>query len=102
MPKHPKYPKLNADQLHDMIKEYDIHFDGPVSSSEWPLPHVQTFQSVRDVDRVRYEEYGPDEKRGLLAVAQMKERVHKLIRTGTNCRKQRENESTWRNHTEPH
>ena len=94
-------PKLTPEQHRSLIEEYDICFDGPVSSSDWPTQYVDIFRPVHDIGRLRYEEYKPNERRAMLTVAEMKDRIARLNHIASNCRKQRENEATWRGLTEP-
>jgi hypothetical protein len=93
--------KLTPEQYRRLIKEYDICFDGPVPSEDWPTQYVDIFRPVHDIKRLRYEEYKPNEKRALLTVAEIKGRVARLNRIAYNCRGQRVNEATWRGLTEP-
>lgn len=97
MPKRDKDRKLTAEQHRELAEEYNICFDGPTPPSSWPVQYAEIFRNIRDIERLRYDEYGPNEKRGML----MKDRVVRLTRIAYNCRKQRENEATWRGHTEP-
>ena len=94
-------PKLTPEQHRSLIEEYDICFDGPVPSEDWPTQYVDIFRPVHDIKRLRYEEYKPNERRALLTVAEIKDRVARLNRIAYNCRKQRVNEATWRGLTEP-
>lgn len=94
-------PKLTAEQHRKLVEKYNIHFDGPIPASSWPAQYVQVFRNIRDIARVRYEEYKPSERRKMITVAEMKDRVAKLNRIAYSCRKQRENEATWRGLTEP-
>ena len=94
-------PKLTPEQYRSLIEEYDICFDGPVPPEDWPTQYVDIFSQVHDIKRLRYEEYKPNERRAILTVAEIKNRVARLNRIAYNCRKQRENEATWRGLTEP-
>jgi hypothetical protein len=94
-------PKLTPEQHRSLIEEYDICFDGPIPSSGWPTQYVDIFRPVHDIKRLRYEEYKPNERRAMLTVAEMKDRIARLNRIASSCRKQRENEATWRGLTEP-
>jgi hypothetical protein len=101
MPRREKDVKLTPEKHRGLIEEYDVCFDGPIPPSSWPVQYMDIFRNIRDIERLRYDEYGANEKRGMLSVGEMKERVLRLIRIAYNCRKQRENEATWRGHTEP-
>src|SRR4051794_13215529 len=94
-------PKLTPEQHRTLVEEYNIHFEGPIASSSWPEQYVEIFQPIRDMGRLLYEEYKPNERRGVRTVAEMKDRVARLNRIGYSCRKQRENEATWRGLAEP-
>jgi hypothetical protein len=93
--------KLTDEQHRKLVEEYNIHFDGPIPPSRWPNRYAEVFRNILDIKSLRYDEYRPNERRGLLAVAEMKDRVAKLTRIAYSCRKQRENEATWRGLTEP-
>jgi hypothetical protein len=101
MPNREKDPKLTPEEYRKLIETYNIHFDGPIPSSTWPVEYGKIFQNIRDIERLRFDEYGPNEKRGLLPVAEMKDRVARVNRIAFNCRRQLENEATWRAHAEP-
>jgi len=94
-------PKLTAEQHRELVEEYNIYFDGPIPPSSWPVQYTEIFRNIRDIQHLRYDEYGPNEKRGPSTVTQMKNRVLNLNRIAYTCRKQRENEATWRGQTEP-
>jgi|SRR5271167_4055427 len=93
--------KLTAEQLRDLIGEYNIHFEGPIPPVAWPLQYSEVFQNIRNIDRTRYDEYESNENRGPITVAKLKKRVLKLNRTAYDCRRQRVNEASWRQDTEP-
>jgi hypothetical protein len=94
-------PKLKPEQHRNLVERYNIHFDGPILPSSWPDQYVNIFGNFREIKCLRYEEYKPNERRGVRAVAEMKDRVARLNRIAHSCRKQRENEPTWRGLTEP-
>jgi hypothetical protein len=94
-------PKLTPEKHRSLIEEYDICFDGPIPSSRWPTQYVDIFRPLHDIKHLRYEEYKPNERRAILTVAEMKDRIARLNRIASNCRKQLENEATWRGLTEP-
>lgn len=101
MPNREKDTGSPPKDVRDLIEEYNISFDGPIPPSSWPVLYRDIFQNIRDIERLRFDEYGPNEKRGMLSVAEMKVRVRRLIRIAQDCRKQRKNEVGWRLHTEP-
>ena len=95
-------PKLTPEQHRQLAEKYNIHFEyGPIDPALWPSQHAETFHIIDEIRRLRYQEYVPSERRGALAVAEMKGRVARLNRTAQSCRKQLENEATWRGLTEP-
>jgi hypothetical protein len=94
-------PRLKPEQHRKLVKEYNILFEGPIPPSSWPPKYAEIFQNIRDIKHLLYEEYKPNDRRSMLAVAEMKDRVVKLNRIAHSCRKQRENEPTWRGLTEP-
>jgi hypothetical protein len=87
--------------LRQRIRDYGIVFEGPRPSQQWPSHYAGVFSKIHNIDRVRFDEYRPDENRGLLAVAQVKDRVVTLNEIAYHLRQNRENEQTWRLQTEP-
>jgi len=93
--------KLTAEQLRDLIWEYNIHFEGPIPPVAWPPQYSKVFQNIRNIARTHFDEYESNENRGPITVAKLKNRVLKLNRTAYDCRRQRVNEASWRQDTEP-
>lgn len=92
---------LTAEEHRNLVKAYNIHFDGPRPPSSWPDQYAEIFRIIYDIKGLRYEDYKASERRGMLAVAEMKNRVARLNHIAQICRDQRENEATWRGLTEP-
>ncbi|KAF8865623.1 hypothetical protein BDZ45DRAFT_736191 [Acephala macrosclerotiorum] len=42
---------------HNLIKKYNIHFDGPIDAEEWPSSHRATFISIKKLGRSEFVEY---------------------------------------------
>lgn len=99
MTKRQKEPKLTPKQIRALIAEY-IQFDGRSLASCWPAQYADTFSQVRDISSMRYDQYGPNEKRGPLEVAEKKRQVSELTNSAEECRKASDNETTWRFGTE--
>jgi hypothetical protein len=93
--------RLTAEEHRRLVEEYNIHFEGPTTPSEWPGQYINTLRVIYDIKDLRYDGYKSSERRSMLAIAEMKDRVGRLNRIACNCRKQRENEATWRGLTEP-
>lgn len=93
--------KLSAEQIRDLIQQYNISFVGPVPPSSWPTQHIDVFQQIRNISQERYEKYGPKEQKGILEVEETKKRVRRLNNIAYDCRTQRLNEAGWRLNTEP-
>jgi hypothetical protein len=41
----------------NLIKEHNIHFDGPVDRAQWPSVHFQTFSNIQRLGRMEFAEY---------------------------------------------
>ena len=85
-----------AERLRTWIAKYNIIFEGPVPSQEWPSQYKNILSSVREIDRIRYDEYGPKDNRGLLTVTEIKARVSNIREVAYTCLRSRANEQTWR------
>jgi hypothetical protein len=85
-----------AERLRSWIAKYKIVFEGPLPSRKWPHQYSTIFRSIRDIDRVRFEDYAPNEYRGLLTVSEIKARVANINKIAYTCRRARANEQTWR------
>jgi hypothetical protein len=90
----------DGERERELIEEYEICFEGPIPPSRWHSKYTDIFRTIRDIERLRYDEYGHNEKRGILPVAEMKARVRRLNLIAYRDRKTRENEATWRAHAE--
>jgi hypothetical protein len=91
-------PKLTDDQFRDLIEEYGIYFDGPIHKSSWPAQYADIFQKIKDISRSEFDDRGTThDERG----PSLRSRASKLSKVAYSCRKRRENEATWRLHTEP-
>jgi hypothetical protein len=101
MPKVRKLPKLTPDQHRALVEEYNISFDGPIFPSRWPAQYEHIFQKIRDIQCLRFDEYRPEGTMEIPTVSEMKNRVLELTDIAHDCRRRRENEATWRAHTEP-
>ena len=82
------------------IGKYEIAFEGPLPAGKWPAQCESIFRSIREIDRIRFDDFGPNDNRGLLTVAQIKKRVTNINEVAYTCRKDRVNEQTWRLKTE--
>lgn len=93
---------LKRRRFRELIANHDIEFRGPIPPSKWPERYKNIFDRIRDIDRERFDEYQPGERRAILSVAQMKERVRKLVSATAAARRELVNEYTLRLRTEPH
>jgi hypothetical protein len=87
--------------LRQLIKDYGIVFEGPRPPQQWPSHYAGVFSEIHNIGRVRFDEYSPGENRGLLTVAQVKDRVVTLNEIAYHLRQNKDNEQTWRLETEP-
>jgi hypothetical protein len=94
-------PKLTVEERLDLIEEYKICFEGPIPAGRWPVQYQKIFEDIRNIQRMRYDEYEVNDSRDLITVAAMRRRVRELNQTAYDCRKKRENEDTWRARIEP-
>jgi hypothetical protein len=92
---------LTPEQYRSLIEEYGIRFDGPIPSKDWPTQYVDIFRPIHDIKSLKYEEYSPNERRAMITVAEIKDRVARLNRIAYTCRMHQENEATWRGLAEP-
>lgn len=84
----------------NLIDRYDIVFDGPIPSREWPNTYASVFQKLREIEDVKYEKYIPT-LTGQSEInhysGPISERVANLIRIAYDYRNSWANESDWRN-----
>ena len=92
---------LTPEELGALIRQYRINFEGPLPPSDWPAPYAETFQTIRNIGRLQYEDYRPNEWKTVHDVEEAKRSVRKINRTAYSCRRQRLNEDGWRLRTEP-
>ncbi|OKL64176.1 hypothetical protein UA08_00535 [Talaromyces atroroseus] len=103
-PKTKKSVKDRMCERQNLIKAYDIVFDGPIAPRQWPRQYVPIFQKIRDIEDVKYERYvsflTTEENETNDPLAPITDRVANLIRVAYDMRNSLANESTWRLHTE--
>jgi hypothetical protein len=86
-------------QLHTLIKKYNIHFDGEKSRDNWPTSHAQTFSNIKKLGMTDFLEYRDiitiesDEKPWREQTRRRAERIASLAKI---CRDGRKNEAGWR------
>jgi hypothetical protein len=100
-PKKEKKQKLTPEEVHRLMDEYQIVFEGPLIPSQWPAAYRDTFEKISQIKSVKYDRYGEDgrlnDRTTVLAnVSEMKWRAWNLRNEAHQCRHHRENEETWR------
>ncbi|KAL2007738.1 hypothetical protein VTN00DRAFT_7720 [Thermoascus crustaceus] len=87
----------------DLIDKYNIVFDGPIPSREWPVQYAPIFHKLREIEGVTYEEYldklacQPEKNPYPSPIT---ERVAELTRVAYDMRNSLANEATRRSGTE--
>jgi hypothetical protein len=87
----------------DLINKYDIVFEGPIPSREWPVRYASIFGKFREIEDIKYESYATNLSSRPGAnhfPSPITERVAELIRVAYDQRNSLANEATWRNATE--
>jgi hypothetical protein len=95
--------RQNKATERNLIEKYDIVFDGPIPSREWPIKYVPIFQKFREIEDVKYERYIGTlitQNQANHYSCHIFERVADLIRAAYDMRKSLANEATWREGTE--
>lgn len=82
-----------------LIKEYRIHFDGPVGEDKWPAGHRKAFDNIRKLGRTEFAQY----RESISADSefhpwreQTKRRAERIADLARLCRDGRRNEAGWR------
>ncbi|KAL2831480.1 hypothetical protein BDW59DRAFT_140211 [Aspergillus cavernicola] len=94
--------KLSLDEQRALIDEYGIRFQGPLLSTQWPASYALIFSKVREIEDVKYERYRSslDSCPRKIQRVRTLNRVHRLVRGVSDCRKSSLNEEEWRRSTE--
>ena len=95
-------PKLSDHQMRVLIKQYKIHFKGPLSPFQWPDDHPDIFTKVRQIRLKEFDTYKPDESTDNgPSVEELKNCAWELVRIANLDRKNDTNELGLRMSTEP-
>jgi hypothetical protein len=105
MPPRGKKEALRPEEERRLMEEYEISFDGPLLSRDWPPQYKENFEKIRQIGRETYDDYGKDGRLDhrltvLPNIPQIKRRASKLRSQAYRCRQQRVNEATWRTSVE--
>ncbi|KAL4984163.1 hypothetical protein BDW68DRAFT_193791 [Aspergillus falconensis] len=96
--------KLSPQGQHTLIRKYSISIDGPIRRQDWPQRYAPIFGLVRDMERVRYDDYLTKDNAGddarIVFVGNMCNRVNKIVSRAYALRASLDNEETWRYRTE--
>lgn len=68
-------------RIDGLIRERKIDFEGPAPPRQWPSLYKHVFQSIRDIDRIRYDEYQRDPNFEKRQRKYLKDRVRDLRET---------------------
>lgn len=96
---------MNSDEERELIAKHKIKFLGPLPDSRWPAHYVPLFEPLREIEKVKYDEYVREAKRrkGIPEGRQMRETIRntqRLQNTANYCRKTGAQEQDWRANTE--
>ncbi|PVI00855.1 hypothetical protein DM02DRAFT_728324 [Periconia macrospinosa] len=61
-----------------LVCEKKIDFEGPAPPKDWPNQYQHLFQSIREIDRIRYDDYKVDKRVEKRRLKKLKERVATL------------------------
>jgi hypothetical protein len=86
-------------QLHTLIKKYNIHFDGEIDEDKWPINHKVTFGNIKRLGETDLREY-----RDIVTIEsdekpwreQTRRRAERIAELANFCRDGRKNEAGWR------
>ena len=91
---------MTAQQKHrDLVKEYNIFFDGPTDQAQWPTAHFQTFSNIQKLGRTGFAEYRESvtvDSEDKPWREQTKSRAERIASLARICREGRKNEAGWR------
>ena len=98
----PKTKLTIREELLALIKDHNIHFDGPVPPRQWPSQYRHHFQVIHEIGRVRYAEYKLDKKVPRGRVKDFRNRVYSLREKAYHFLDNPSlNETTWRDLEQP-
>lgn len=83
----------------NLIKEYNINFDGPIDRALWPSAHFQTFSNIQKLGRTGFAEYRESvtiDSEDNPWREQTKRRAERIATLAKICREGRKNEAGWR------
>ncbi|EER25114.1 hypothetical protein CPC735_017160 [Coccidioides posadasii C735 delta SOWgp] len=94
--------KLSREKERRLVDQHNIKFDGPIQPSEWPTSYAQIFRKVRDIEKVRSDEYCSSQRNDLLEAQRNRNfnRASNLVNAAYECRISSLDEENWRRKTE--
>ncbi|KIN03109.1 hypothetical protein OIDMADRAFT_195711, partial [Oidiodendron maius Zn] len=90
---------LQKQSPHNLIKDYNIHFDGPIDQDQWPPAHFQTFSNIQKLGRtgfVAFRESITIDSEDKPWRGQTRRRAERIVNLAKICREGRKNEPGWR------
>lgn len=93
----PPKKKQTPTELRELIHNHGIRFKGPVPPRMWPIEFSHHFQAIRDIEKMRYDDYKRDPLISKEKRKYFKERVHHITMLSYNLLDDvAPNEATWR------
>ena len=90
---------LQKQEHRNLIKDYNIHFDGPIDQDQWPSAHFQTFSNIQKLGRtgfVAFRESITVDSEDNPWRGQTRRRAERIVNLAKICRDGRKNEPGWR------
>ena len=82
----PSKNSIDVKEEYRLVREKRISFEGPAPPKEWPSLYRHLFQPIRDINRVRYDEYKKDQnvekerrRKFKKRVANLREEAYKML-----------------------
>jgi hypothetical protein len=82
-----------------LIKEYNVHFDGPIDREKWPSAHFHTFSNIQKLGRTEFAEYRESvtiDSEDTPWREQTRFRAERIATLAKICREGRKSEAGWR------
>jgi hypothetical protein len=89
----------NKQEHRNLIKEHNIHFDGPIDRGKWPSVHFRTFNNIQKLGGTEFAEYRESvtiDSEDTPWREQTKRRAERIAGLAKMCRDGRKNEAGWR------
>ncbi|KAI9691720.1 MAG: hypothetical protein M1822_007792 [Bathelium mastoideum] len=90
---------IKKDVYFNLLQKYNIQFDGPVDAEDWPAFHKKTFENIRKLGRIDFQQYHESISADFELHPwreQTKRRAERVSKLAMRCLKGRRNEAGWR------